>query len=327
MAIMVIALTLLFAALKAEAQTAGFEEREGLDEVAAVRSKAIALRYALNNSLHLNLDLPEQLRVRIASLLSVDISELPLDKLHAFVRNATTVLAEVRERARSVAEKALESYAHGLVVAIEARVRDLTRHYNISEEARLAPVNLTKSKDLRDVLKALESVQERLLEGQCNKFADALRKCLADQMAQALSTGEIRGLETSYNALDKSVEALTATLKRLEAVSASSTALQAVGRAHENDQIAKEIICKLKEEAPKSGLSPIDLIRKSLNETLEKLTSKAEGAVDRLVRGLEVLQSLAEKINATDIVEKVESLRAESLKVEPAVPVQTTGRS
>ena len=311
--------------ITAQAVEAG--ERGGLSNATVMKAKAIALRYTLDNSLRLNLDLSEQLRGRIASLLSVNISELSSDELHAFVQNAVEVLAEVRERARNAVGKTFESYANGLVVAIEARVRSLARHYNISEEVRLAPTSLAQSKDLREVFKALESVQEGLLEGQCNEFANALRKCLGDQVVQALSTGEIRGLETSYKALDKSVEALSATLERLEAVNASLTALQAVARALENVQVAKEIVGKLKEEALKSGLSPADIIRKSLNETLEKLVSKAEGAVDRLTCGLELIQSLAEKINATDIVEKVEGLRAEPLKVEPVVPARKTERS
>jgi uncharacterized phage infection (PIP) family protein YhgE len=291
-------------------------ETEGLGNITVLRAKAVALQYMLNNSLHLNLNLSEQLREQVASLVNVNVSKLSPDELREFVQNATRVLAEVREGARKAVGKILESYAHGLAVAIEARVRNMARHYNVSEEeVRQALANMTKSKDMRDVFRALKELQKKFLEGQCKEFANALRERLGNQTAEALKTGEIRGLERSYEALDKAAEALNATLEKLKAVNASPVALQAVERALEHVKTAKEVIGGLMEELPRLGPSPINIetIKNSFNKTLDKLVSKVEEEVDELMDRLDKLQDLAKKVNATDLVKKIEGLRAELL--------------
>jgi DNA repair exonuclease SbcCD ATPase subunit len=293
-------------------------ETEGLGNTTVLRAKAVALQYMLNNSLRLNLSLSEQLREQVASLVNVNVSKLSPDELREFVQNATRVLAEVREGARKAVGKTLESYAHGLAVAIEARVRNMARHYNVSEEeVRQALANMTKSKDMRDVFRALKELQKKFLEGQCKEFANALRERLGNQTAEALKTGEIRGLERSYEALDKAAEALSATLERLKAVNASPVALQAVERALEHVEIVKDVIGKLRGELSRPGPSPIKLpiesIKKSLNETLSELTSRVEEEVNELMIRLNKLQSLAEKVNATDLVKKIQDLKAELL--------------
>jgi DNA repair exonuclease SbcCD ATPase subunit len=289
-------------------------ETEGLGNTTVLRAKAVALQYMLNNSLHLNLGLSEQLREQVASLVNVNVSKLSPDELREFVQNATRVLAEVRERARKAVGKTLESYAHGLAVAIEARVRNMARHYNVSEEeVRQALANMAKSKDMRDVFRALKELQKKFLEGQCKEFANALRECLGNQTAEALKTGKIRGLERSYEALHKAVEALSTTLERLKAVNASPVALQAVERALEHVEIVKDVIGKLRGELSRPGPSPIESIKKSLNETLGELTSRVEEEVNELMIRLNKLQSLAEKVNATDLVKKIQDLKAELL--------------
>jgi len=312
-AIVVATLLLLLVAPPTVAQAV---ETEGLGNITVLRAKAVALQYMLNNSLRLNLNLSEQLREQVASLVNVNVSKLSPDELREFVQNATRVLAEVREGARKAVGKILESYAHGLAVAIEARVRNMARHYNVSEEeVRQALANMTKSKDMRDVFRALKELQKKFLEGQCKEFANALRERLGNQTAEALKTGEIRGLERSYEALDKAVEALNATLEKLKAVNASPVALQAVERALEHVKTAKEVIGGLMEELPRLGPSPINIetIKNSFNKTLDKLVSKVEEEVDELMDRLDKLQDLAKKVNATDLVKKIEGLKAELL--------------
>jgi DNA repair exonuclease SbcCD ATPase subunit len=307
-AIVVATLLVLLVAPSTVAQTAETEGQEELANTTVLRAKAVALQYMLNNSLRLNLNLSEQLKKQVASLVNVNVSELSPDELRDFVHNATRVLAEVRESARNAVGKTLESYAHGLAVAIEARVRNMARHYNVSEEeVRQALANMTESKDMRDVFRALKELQKKFLEGQCKE----------NQTAEALKTGEVRGLERSYEVLDKAAEVLNATLERLEAVNASSIALQAVERALEHVKVVKAVIGRLREELPRLGPSPIKLpietIKKSLNETLGELTSKVEEEVNELMSRLDKLQSLAEKVNATDLVKKIQDLKAELL--------------
>jgi uncharacterized phage infection (PIP) family protein YhgE len=315
-AMVVATLLLLLVAPSTVAQTAETEGQEGLGNTTVLMAKAVALQYMLNNSLRLNLNLSKQLSEQIASLVNVNVSKLSPDELREFVQNATRVLAEVREGARKAVGKILESYAHGLAVAIEARVRNMARHYNVSEvDVRQALANMAKSKDMRDVFRALKELQKKFLEGQCKEFANALRERLGNQTAEALKTGEIRGLERSYKALDKAVEALSATLERLKAVNASPVALQAVERALEHVKTAKEVIGGLMEELPRLGPSPINIetIKNSFNKTLDKLVSKVEEEVDELMDRLDKLQDLAKKVNATDLVKKIEGLRAELL--------------
>ena len=314
-AIVVATLLLLLVAPPTAAQAV---ETEGLGNITVLRAKAVALQYMLNNSLRLNLSLSEQLREQVTSLVNVNVSKLSPDELREFVQNATRVLAEVREGARKAVGKILESYAHGLAVAIEARVRNMARHYNVSEEeVRQALANMAKSKDMRDVFRALKELQKKFLEGQCKEFANALRERLGNQTAEALKTGEIRGLERSYEALDKAVEALNATLEKLKAVNASPVALQAVERALEHVKTAEEVIGGLIEELPRLGPSPIKLpietIKSSFNKTLDKLVSKVKEEVDELMDRLDKLQDLAKKVNATDLVKKIEDLKAELL--------------
>ncbi|NHW44798.1 MAG: hypothetical protein HA491_03580, partial [Candidatus Verstraetearchaeota archaeon] len=116
-AIVVATLLLLLVAPPTAAQAV---ETEGLGNTTVLRAKAVALQYMLNNSLRLNLSLSEQLKEQVASLVNVNVSKLSPDELREFVQNATRVLAEVREGARKAVGKILESYAHGLAVAIEA---------------------------------------------------------------------------------------------------------------------------------------------------------------------------------------------------------------
>jgi uncharacterized phage infection (PIP) family protein YhgE len=316
MAMVVATLLLLLVAPSTVAQTTETEGQEGLGNTTVLRAKAVALQYMLSNSLRLNLNLLEQLKEQVARLVNVNVSELSPDELREFVQNATRVLAEVREGARNAVGKILESYAHGLAVAIEARVRNMARHYNVSEEeVRQALVNMAKSKDMRDAFRALKELQKKFLEGQCKEFANALRERLGNQTAEALKTGEIRGLERSYEALDKAAEALSAMLERLKAVNASPVALQTVERALEHVKIAKEVIGGLIEKLPRLGPSPINIetIKNSFNETLDKLVSKVKEEVDKLMDRLDKLQDLAKKVNATDLVKKIEGLRAELL--------------
>lgn len=305
-AVVAASLMLLLAVPAAIAQTTEAGEVENLT---VARAKAIALQYMLNNSLRLNLNLSEQLRAQIESLLNVSISELEPQELWDFIRNANMVLAEVCQRVRNAVGRSLEAYAHGLAVAIEARVRNIARYYDMSEdEVKEAVANITQSRDMREMFEALKRVHEMLVERQSHRFANALTEQLKNKTAEAFASGDVRGLQVAYRALDKAQEALGRVLERLKATNASSTAIEAIEKALEHINITKEIIEDLKETLPKPDL---EIIRARLNNTLERLIMKAKEEINELLNKVERLLGSLEKLNASELKEELTELKEE----------------
>lgn len=282
-------------------------EVEEAGNITVVRSKAIALQYMLNNSLRLNFNLSEQLKIQIEYLLSVNVSELTPQELWEFVRNANMILAEICERARNAIGKNLESYAHGFAVAIEARVRNIARHYNLSEdEVREVLTNITQSRNFKEMFESLKKLQKMLDEKQSQRFANALAEYLRNETAKALVKGEVQGLERAYKALDRVEEALNKLLERLKLTNASSNAIEAVEKAVEHIEMVKEIINNLKETLPRPEPG---IVKERLNKTLEALVMKAKAKAYELLNELENLMKLAEKFNATELKEELTKLK------------------
>ncbi|MEM0317574.1 MAG: hypothetical protein QXO97_06240 [Candidatus Nezhaarchaeales archaeon] len=304
--------------------TAQATEAGEIDDLTVVRAKAIALQYMLNNSLRLNLNLSEQLRTQIELLLSVNISELTPQELRVFVRNANMVLAEICERARNAVGKSLEEYARGLAMAIEARVRNIARHYGMGEdEVKEMIADIARSRNMREVFEALKIVNKILIERQCHEFANAIVEQLRNRTSEAIVKGDAQGLEVAYRALDKAQEALNKTLEILKATNASSTAIGAVEEAIERASYAKEVIRSLKE----SLLSPEpEAIREHFNKTIKEIATVAKAEADELLSEIERLLEIARKLNATELIEELIDLKKDLssivVKLESAISVR-----
>lgn len=246
-----VVLTLMMLLLATPLAMAQATEMGESGNLTIVRAKAIALQYMLNNSLRLNFNLSEQLRLQIEQLLNVNISELMPQELWDFVRNANIILAEVWERARNAVGISLEAYVHGLAVAIETKVRNVARHYDVSEdEVRKAIVNVTQSGDMREMFETLKELQRTFVERQSQKFADALADHLKNRTVKAIE-GAVSELGIAYDALNYAQDALATTLERLKVINASSIAINAVERALEHVKIVKEVISHIREVLPK----------------------------------------------------------------------------
>lgn len=192
-------------------------------------------------------------------------------------------------------------------MAIEARVRNIARHYGMGEdEVKEMIADIAQSRNMREVFEALKIVNKALIERQCHKFANAIVEQLRNRTSEAIVKGDVQGLEVAYRALDKAQEALSKTLEILKATNASSTAIGAVEEAIERASYAKEVIRSLKESLP----SPEpEAIREHFNKTIKEIATVAKAEANELLSEIERLLEIARKLNATELREELIDLK------------------
>ncbi|MEM2757269.1 MAG: hypothetical protein QW596_02375, partial [Sulfolobales archaeon] len=169
--------------------------------------------FVMNNSLvrALSLNISDEVRSRINELIAVNISELSVDDVREWLRNASSILSriatEVKEGRAYEVGITLQRYLNGLRVALENRVRTLARHYNITLNVEELIANTSKAKDINQLVNTYKDATKRVEEMNAWQFRERIEEMVRVR-TQALQRGEVSILEKTDEELSKAVTAL-----------------------------------------------------------------------------------------------------------------------
>uniref|UniRef100_A0A7C2V9L8 Uncharacterized protein n=1 Tax=Ignisphaera aggregans TaxID=334771 RepID=A0A7C2V9L8_9CREN len=283
-------------------------------------AKATVLKEMLNRTLALNIS--DDIKSKIVELLSVNVSELALDEVREWVRNATKLLSEVANEVR--AGKAfrvgivLQRYLNGLGNALRNRIRVLASKYNVTVEDledRISEI-IANAKNASAINMLFKEMRKRLKDVEARRakeFGDKAKEYLYRHV-ERVRGGDARGLDVAVKHIDKSIEILNKTLEKLRNVNASPHAVEAIEEAIERLATVKEILESVADEV--GEVVDQARVREALNKTLEVMIARVNQSISELIEELRVLEEVAIQNNMTDLLPNISSLisRAEELR-------------
>lgn len=267
-------------------------------------AKAIILREMLGKAQSLNIS--AELKSEISALLAVNISQLPADELRVWVANASKALADINKevkiggRAYAVGV-ALERFMNGLRIAVENRVREFEKRYNITFPVESVLANMSRARDIREFNRYLEELRKQFEYEKMHRFANATLNIASME----LSRGTAKDLENSLKHLDIAIAILNRTVERLEKANASETAVQALRLAISKVVEARNIVANISKQI---AVEKPTNISKAISRIVENKTEEALEELEELETELQSLKNISMEVNATSIMKQVDEL-------------------
>ncbi|MEM0504788.1 MAG: hypothetical protein QXN19_03100 [Sulfolobales archaeon] len=277
--------------------------------------------FVMNNSLvrALSLNISDEVRSRINELIAVNISELSVDDVREWLRNASSILSriatEVKEGRAYEVGITLQRYLNGLRVALENRVRTLARHYNITLNVEELIANTSKAKDINQLVNTYKDATKRVEEMNAWQFRERIEEMVRVR-TQALQRGEVSILEKTDEELSKAVTALEKVMVRLNSVNASQNSIEAVNDALERIRNARQLIQEISKEVVNETIVKPERVVEAVRNSLELMAGKVNQSLNELIEELKELKEESIAGNLTVITSRIEDLikRVEDLK-------------
>jgi len=244
-------------------------------------------------------------------VLSVNVSQLDVQGLQSFIENATELLKAIREQAPRLIPPGRVVSAENLVrwIADYIYKRIEEENKSLAEEFRArVEEGIKAGKGLKAVEEVLKEVEARVRAEKAEKFFNAtwgLAKKLLDKSDEV---GEASGIQVALQAVERSLQALNATLQRLQQVNASPAAIEAVSAAISRIQEAKQILVNLSNMIPQ-GLKPEE-VKQRIKEFKGNLTEKLLEEINDTLEELSELRELAVEANVSEALELIDNLTA-----------------
>lgn len=292
-----------------------------IPENRTVREVLQAKVFVMNTSLvrALSLNISDEVRNRINELVAVNISELLVDDVHEWLRNASSVLSriatEIKEGRAYEVGVTQQRYLNGLRVALENRVRTLVRHYNITLNVEELIVNTSKARDINQLVNMYKNATKGVEEVNAWRFRERVEEMVRVK-TQALQMGEVSALEKVDEVLEKAVTALEKVMVRLKVVNASQNSIEAVSAALERIRNARQLIQEISDEVVNETVVKPEKVVEAVRNSLELMAGKVDQSLNELLEELKELRKESIAGNLTVITSRIEDLikRVEDLK-------------
>jgi len=276
------------------------------DDASRLVAKALAMQVMLRNALALNISV--DLVAEIETLLNVNVSSLSVEELKQFIERSREILARIEHEIRVAWKLDLGNiYAERLRRAIESRARVMEKLYNVSLDEVVANISRVRNRvELMKILKDLDRVIEK---ARLKIFTAVSMEYGVSAINTTIERLEERTVIKAYMGLGKVVDVLKRIRERLEALNISDEVVKHIDIAIEHISIAKEVLANISANMS-IQLPSIDRekVREVVNKTLEKIYERTNKSLYELKKEVDELLERALEANATEIVEKLESI-------------------
>ncbi|MEM1683049.1 MAG: hypothetical protein QXG84_05335 [Ignisphaera sp.] len=276
------------------------------DDASRLVAKALAMQVMLRNALALNISV--DLVAEIETLLNVNVSSLSVEELKQFIERSREILARIEHEIRVAWKLDLGNiYAERLRRAIESRARVMEKLYNVSLDEVVANISRVRNRvELMKILKDLDRVIEK---ARLKIFTAVSMEYGVSAINTTIERLEERTVIKAYMELRKVVDVLKKIRERLEALNISDEVVKHIDIAIEHISIAKEVLANISANMS-IQLPSIDRekVREVVNKTLEKIYERTNKSLYELKKEVDELLERALEANATEIVEKLESI-------------------
>ncbi|MEM4694816.1 MAG: hypothetical protein QXD67_02605 [Ignisphaera sp.] len=276
------------------------------DDASRLVAKALAMQVMLRNALALNISV--DLVAEIETLLNVNVSSLSVEELKQFIERSREILARIEHEIRVAWKLDLGNiYAERLRRAIESRARVMEKLYNVSLDEVVANISRVRNRvELMKILKDLDRVIEK---ARLKIFTAVSMEYGVSAINTTIERLEERTVIKAYMELGKVVDVLKKIRERLEALNISDEVVKHIDIAIEHISIAKEVLANISANMS-IQLPSIDRekVREVVNKTLEKIYERTNKSLYELKKEVDELLERALEANATEIVEKLESI-------------------
>ncbi|MEM4502242.1 MAG: hypothetical protein QXK54_06815 [Ignisphaera sp.] len=276
------------------------------DDASRLVAKALAMQVMLRNALALNISV--DLVAEIETLLNVNVSSLSVEELKQFIERSREILARIEHEIRVAWKLDLGNiYAERLRRAIESRARVMEKLYNVSLDEVVANISRVRNRvELMKILKDLDRVIEK---ARLKIFTAVSMEYGVSAINTTIERLEERTVIKAYMELGKVVDVLKRIRERLEALNISDEVVKHIDIAIEHISIAKEVLANISANMS-IQLPSIDRekVREVVNKTLEKIYERTNKSLYELKKEVDELLERALEANATEIVEKLESI-------------------
>jgi len=268
--------------------------------------KAQVLYNILNMSLSLNLS--KETVSEIKGLLAVNISRLSCSELENWVKNASKTLSSIENMVREGRAYAIglaeQRYLNGLKNALENRLREISKEYNISVEELIA--NIASAKDINEIMRELKKTEVVVESVRAKKFVDVIIKVGVEDAYKSAKDLEksLKDLEITSRLINETLERLSkynispnivVLLKEAQAkISEAKMFLENISKVVkiEGENKLKEVFNKTSQKYYEEVLEELEEIRQELLELKQQITSLNETNITTLI------DELLNKINA-----------------------------
>ncbi|MEM1920646.1 MAG: hypothetical protein QW135_05645 [Ignisphaera sp.] len=276
------------------------------DDASRLVAKALAMQVMLRNALALNISV--DLVAEIETLLNMNVSSLSVEELKQFIERSREILARIEHEIRVAWKLDLGNiYAERLRRAIESRARVMEKLYNVSLDEVVANISRVRNRvELMKILKDLDRVIEK---ARLKIFTAVSMEYGVSAINTTIERLEERTVIKAYMELRKVVDVLKKIRERLEALNISDEVVKHIDIAIEHISIAKEVLANISANMS-IQLPSIDRekVREVVNKTLEKIYERTNKSLYELKKEVDELLERALEANATEIVEKLESI-------------------
>ncbi|MEM1897357.1 MAG: hypothetical protein QXD93_06645 [Ignisphaera sp.] len=276
------------------------------DDASRLVAKALAMQVMLRNALALNISV--DLVAEIETLLNMNVSSLSVEELKQFIERSREILARIEHEIRVAWKLDLGNiYAERLRRAIESRARVMEKLYNVSLDEVVANISRVRNRvELMKILKDLDRVIEK---ARLKIFTAVSMEYGVSAINTTIERLEERTVIKAYMELGKVVDVLKKIRERLEALNISDEVVKHIDIAIEHISIAKEVLANISANMS-IQLPSIDRekVREVVNKTLEKIYERTNKSLYELKKEVDELLERALEANATEIVEKLESI-------------------
>ena len=268
--------------------------------------KAQVLYNILNMSLSLNLS--KETVSEIKGLLAVNISRLSCSELENWVKNASKTLSSIENMVREGRAYAIglaeQRYLNGLKNALENRLREISKEYNISVEELIA--NIASAKDINEIMRELKKTEVVVESVRAKKFVDVIIKVGVEDAYKSAKDLEksLKDLEITSRLINETLERLSkynispnivALLKEAQAkISEAKMFLENVSKVVkiEGEGKLKEVFNKTSQKYYEEVLEELEEMRQELLELKQQIASLNETNITTLI------DELLNKVNA-----------------------------
>ncbi len=260
------------------------------------------IRNMLSRSLSLNIS--SELKQDIEKFLidTSNISSLSMDKVNMFIDKGKELLKRVGEEVYSIYRYEVEQrYTTHLRLALENRIKQMARLYNISEQYL---ANILAAKNVKELAKALSELNRLIAPIRYKEFGEIIVKIHVNAIERG-TTKDVKGLEKAYEELSKVMNILNKTIERLKKTNASQIAIKNLEEAIEKVSIVRELIRNTSEIISKEHV--ID-VRKAFNRSIDEMRAKAKETIEELHSELIELRERAMETNITSLVNRIDQL-------------------
>ncbi|MGC9010001.1 MAG: hypothetical protein ACP5I7_05225 [Sulfolobales archaeon] len=281
--------------------------------------KAQVLYNILNMSLSLNLS--KETVSEIKDLLAVNISRLSCSELENWVKNASKTLSSIENMVREGRAYAIglaeQRYLNGLKNALENRLREIGKEYNISVEELVA--SITSAKDINEIMRELKKTEMVVESVRAKKFVDVIIKVGVEDAYKSAKDLEksLKDLEITSRLINETIEKLSkynispnlvALLKEAQAkISEAKMFLENISKVVkiEGENKLREVFNKTSQKYYEEVLEELEEIRQELLELKQQIASLNEtnitALIDELLSKIDAMYNQIKNASVDDI--------------------------